>query len=180
MHVEKARVIVTKSLELILFGITAAAVAEIYLAEVLEEVTLILCELCRDGIGDEQDRMTFESIDLKKVPLIPRANDVIAGIMIDPADAALMQLFAYSSKIAVQHTEVIREVKPGVEAEIDGGVNPGFGKSVRPLFYFVEYLFLRPLEVFEGGPPAGCPVGDERGSGLYADGRSMRRGGRRY
>jgi hypothetical protein len=48
-----------------------------------------------------------------------------------------------------------------MKAEIDGRVDLRFGETVSSPLYFVNYMLLRPFQIFNGTPPGGCAVGNE-------------------
>jgi len=132
-------------------------------------MTFVLCVFGGDGVREKQDCMPLVGMNFEVVGGCPWPADMVAGIMVHPTDASLVEFFADVVIIAVQLTEVVGEIEAVMEAEVDSRVDASTGIAVGAAFDLVDDGFLRPLEVGEVAPPGCGTVGYE--TSCYAGGQ---------
>ncbi|MNL11058.1 hypothetical protein D3C87_1318780 [compost metagenome] len=83
-----------------------------------------------------------------------------------------MELIANIGHITMQLSEVIGKIETNVPAIVDGHIYFGFSEGGSSSFDAVDHLFLRPLQVFYGYPPAGGTARNKRYRGALASGQN--------
>lgn len=107
MHIKEIRIVVTEYLQLVLFSISAAAIAKVYFTNILKEMAFILCSFSSYGIMKQKGMMTMVFVQFPEFHFIPGSFHMVTGIMIHEFNVMFVQLFTNIRIISVQPSEII-------------------------------------------------------------------------